>query len=98
MTAQLHVDNDFYFTRLTVLAPEDKPHMQYSKEVLYFFVFPTYEICVPLRSGDVLLFNPLVLHSCSNPRYKDSYIMSAYVSAKTILCQNSEKMRAEEKH
>lgn len=96
--SQSHVDNDFYFTRLTVLAPEDKPHTKYSKEILYFFVFPTYEICVPLRSGDVLLFNPLVLHSCSNPRFKDSYIMSAYVSAKTILCQNSEKMNVEEKY
>ena len=96
--SQSHVDSDFYFTRLTVLAPENNPHIQYDKEILYYFVFPTYEVCVPLRSGDVLLFNPLVLHSCTNPRFRGSYIMSAYVSGQTTLCGNSEMMNFEEKY
>ena len=92
--SQAHVDKDFYFTRLTVLAPEDLPHKHYHGKVLYYFVFPTYNVRVPLKSGDVLLFNPLILHSCSNPRYKDSYIMSAYVSTRTVLCQASEKINS----
>ena len=89
--SQAHVDKDFYFTRLTVLAPEDLPHEHFHGKVLYYFVFPTYKIRIPLKSGDVLFFNPLILHSCSNPRYKDSYIMSAYVSTKTVLCRASGK-------
>ena len=65
--SQSHVDNDFYFTRLTVLAPEDTPHSRYTGIVIYYFVFPCYKVRIPLRSGDVLMFNPLVAHSCSNP-------------------------------
>ena len=84
--SQAHVDNDFYFTCLTVLAPEDLPCEHYHGNVLYYFVFPTYNIQTPLKSGDGLFFNPLILHLCSNPRYKDSYIMLAYVLTKTVLC------------
>ena len=29
--SQSHIDSDFYFNRLTVLAPENNPHMQYDK-------------------------------------------------------------------
>eukprot|EP00536_Pseudo-nitzschia_multiseries_P002684 jgi/Psemu1/301502/fgenesh1_kg.36_\ len=43
---------------------------------------------LPLRSGDTLFFNPLVLHSCLNPKYEGCYIMSAYVSRKTVLRSN----------
>ena len=81
--SQSHKDYDFYFTRLTVLAPENNPHTQFDQEVIYYFVFPTYEICVPMKTGDVLLFNLIVLHSCSNPRFCGSYIMSANVLGKT---------------
>ena len=70
--SQALVDKDFYFTCLTVLAPEDLPHEHYHGKVLYYFVFPTNNIQIPLKSGNVLFFNPLILHSCSNPRYKDS--------------------------
>jgi len=32
-----------------------------------------------------LLFNPSIPHSCSNPKYKNTCIMSAYVCKKTVL-------------
>eukprot|EP00536_Pseudo-nitzschia_multiseries_P009556 jgi/Psemu1/306631/fgenesh1_kg.270_\ len=79
-----HTDVDMFYTRLTVIAPK---HVS-DDEVIYYFVFPTYGVKVPLRSGDTLLFNPLVLHSCSNPKFEGSYIMSAYVSRKTVLRAN----------
>eukprot|EP00536_Pseudo-nitzschia_multiseries_P017990 jgi/Psemu1/53555/gm1.53555_g len=79
-----HVDDDMYYTRLTVIAPAEVS----ADEVIYYFVFPTYGVKVPLRSGDTLLFNPLVLHSCSNPKFEGCYIMSAYVSRKTVLRAN----------
>eukprot|EP00536_Pseudo-nitzschia_multiseries_P006484 jgi/Psemu1/304190/fgenesh1_kg.139_\ len=79
-----HTDVDMFYTRLTVIAPK---HVS-DDEVIYYFVFPTYKVKVPLRSGDTLLFNPLVLYSCSNPKFEGCYIMSAYVSRKTVLRAN----------
>eukprot|EP00536_Pseudo-nitzschia_multiseries_P005659 jgi/Psemu1/13073/gm1.13073_g len=72
--SKCHIDQDMFYTRLTVIA---LTHVSDDK-VTYYFVFPTYGIKVPLRSGDTLLFNPLVFHSCSNPRYKGCYIIHAW--------------------
>eukprot|EP00536_Pseudo-nitzschia_multiseries_P008971 jgi/Psemu1/21958/gm1.21958_g len=71
------------FTRLTVIAPTDVSE----DEVVYYFVSPTYGIKVPL-SGDTLLFNPLVYHISLNPKFEGCYIMSVYVSHKTVLRAN----------
>ena len=78
--SKCHIDNDYYYTVLTVVAPSKA----FDDSVIYYFCFPEYSVKVPLRSGDVLMFNPQILHSCSNPKLKGSFIMSAYVSAKTI--------------
>eukprot|EP00536_Pseudo-nitzschia_multiseries_P017256 jgi/Psemu1/50050/gm1.50050_g len=79
--SKCHINADMFYTHLTVIAPA---HVS-DDEVIYYFVFPSYGVKVPLKSGDTLLFNPLVLHSCLNPKYKGCYIMSAYVSSKTVL-------------
>eukprot|EP00536_Pseudo-nitzschia_multiseries_P003318 jgi/Psemu1/7485/gm1.7485_g len=82
--SKCHIDANMFYTRLTVIAPK---HVS-EDEVIYYFVFPTYEVKVPLKSGDTLLFNPSVYHSCSNPKYEGCYITSAYVSRKTVLTAN----------
>jgi len=79
--SKCHADKDYHYTHLTVVGPENVD----VDEVIYYFVFPNYGIRIPLRSGDTLLFNPTVLHSCSNPKYEGCYIMSAYVSRRTVL-------------
>ena len=76
-----HTDNDFYFTALSVLSQKSEDN----DKILYHFIFPSYNIMVPMTSGDVLLFNPRITHSCSNPSLPDSYIFSSYVSKKTVL-------------
>ena len=76
-----HTDQDFYFTSLSVLS---RHHCDNNK-ILYYFIFPMYKIMVPMVSGDVLLFNLSITHSCSNPSIPDSYIFSSYVSKKTVL-------------
>lgn len=84
--SKCHVDADFYYTHLTVVGPAEVNGVNIDDdEVIYFFIFPTYGIKIPLRSGDTLMFNPTVLHSCSNPKYPGCYIMSAFVSRRTIL-------------
>ena len=76
-----HTDDDMFYTLLTVVGP--KTLQQH--DVVYLFCFPSYEIIIPLRSGDCFYFNPSIPHSCSNPYQQDSYIMSAYVSKKTVM-------------
>ena len=39
---------------------------------------------VPISSDDIVLFNPTLTHSCSNPSLPNSYIFSSYVSKKTV--------------
>ena len=76
-----HTDNDFYYTVLSALSK----HSVDNDKTLYYFIFPKYKIMIPMTSGDVLLFNPLITHSCSNPSITDGYIFSSYVSKKTVL-------------
>mmetsp|Transcript_20390 Transcript_20390/g.41724 ORF Transcript_20390/g.41724 Transcript_20390/m.41724 type:complete len:113 (-) Transcript_20390:28-366(-) len=84
--SRCHIDHDMYFTMATVIS-----HLEdHGDEIIYYFTFPTFAIKIPSRSGDSLLFNPSLPHSCSNPKYSNAYIMSAYVSKKTVL-QSKEK-------
>ena len=76
-----HTDNDFYYTALSVLSK----NIEDNDKILYYFIFPKFKLMVPMTSGDVLLFNPSITHSCSNPSLTDSYIFSSYVSKKTVL-------------
>ena len=76
-----HVDDDYYFTCLSCLCPETA----YLEDIIYYFVFPEYKVAVPMSCGDVILFNPKVVHCTTNPRYWDCMIHSCYVSRKTVL-------------
>ena len=78
--SQAHVDNDYFFTYLSAVSAEEKDH----KEVMYYFCYPEYKLKIPIKSGEVLVFNPLKLHSCSNCRYNNSFIFSSYVSTKSV--------------
>ena len=82
--SRCHTDVDMFYTLDTVIARKDVC----ANDVIYSFIFPTLGIRIPLRSGDSFLFNPILPHSCSNPRYRGCHIMSAYVSRKTILRSN----------
>lgn len=75
----VHVDKDFYYSTLSCYdATADE------NQTLYHFCFPTYGIAIPMRSGDIILFNPLVPHCATNPRVKTAMIYSFYVSKKTV--------------
>ncbi len=81
--SKAHRDCDFYFTTLSVLSPTDEQH----DAIVYYFAFPEYKIAIPMRSGEIILFNPEKTHSCTNPRFEGSYIFSAYVASKTVPTQ-----------
>jgi hypothetical protein len=76
--SRVHTDKDYFLTTLSVYDKEAGPN-----EVLYYFCFPTYNIAVPMRSGDIIVFNPLVPHCATNPSRASALIYSCYVSNKT---------------
>ena len=79
--SQAHTDPDYYFTLLSALSADPKDH----KEILHYFCFPEYNLKIPVRSTELILFNPAKVHSCSNCKFPGSYIYSAYVSEKTVM-------------
>jgi hypothetical protein len=87
-----HTDDDFFYTTLAVARKSGPPPTTETERLLLqFFCFPDYGIAIPLREGDILVFNPLVGHGCSNPRTADSLIFSCYVSSKTVCTRASVK-------
>ena len=76
-----HTDRDFYFSVLSALSASTHD----IGTVLHYFIFPEYKIMIPIKSGDILLFNPTGLHSCSNPSLRNSILLSSYVSRQTVL-------------
>ena len=79
--SKVHKDLDYFPTSLSALAEESEDH----DDILFYFVFPEYELSIPIRSGEILIFNPVLSHACTNPKYCSAIIFSAYVSKKTIL-------------
>jgi hypothetical protein len=78
-----HVDKDMSYSILGVHA--DDECIDDANDIVYYFCFPDYGIKVPMRTGDLLVFNPLIHHSCSNPLRKNATIFSQYTSQKTML-------------
>ena len=79
--SKVHSDDDYFFTHLSCIAEDPQRH----NDVLYYFVYPEYKLMVPLKSGDLIVFNPTEKHSCSNPQHPGAYIFSAYVTTKTVM-------------
>ena len=80
----VHIDGrDYYYCTVSCLPPIAMGKEGYGK-VLYNFVFPEYDIAIPLVAGDILIFNPTVLHGCTNPVFAGSLIFSSYLSCKTV--------------
>ena len=83
--SKAHRDRDFYFSVLSCLS--ESPHD--TSKFLYYFLFPDYEIAIPMRTWDILLFNPNITHSCSNPSTGNAYIFSSYVARQTVLVEEA---------
>ena len=79
-----HIDNDVNNSIISVLHEGIN-----DDDVIYYFVFPEYNLKIPLRNGDVLVFNPLVYHSCSDAIHKNAMIFSQYSSRKTFASRSS---------
>lgn len=77
-----HFDEDFFWSTTTVLVNEDFIH---DDKIKNYFCFPGYGVAVALRPGDVLIFNPSVLHCVSTRNTMEHVIcLSLYVKTKNI--------------
>ena len=76
----MHDDDDFSYSIMS-------PQMEHlSEKVVMYFAFPSLGICVPLRPGDVLIFNPRTFHGASSRcRNADEiYCTSVYQKTKVV--------------
>ena len=63
-----HRDEDFFFSVVVLLAPpRDGTEEKYTMDdpVLAYFVFPEYNVSIPIRSGDTVIINSTEMHSIS---------------------------------
>ena len=56
----------------------------FSADIVTHFCFPDFRIAIPLRSGDLLLFNPSVRHCSLNPRLQHGVVFSLFNNGSTI--------------
>jgi hypothetical protein len=80
--SSIHIDNYFYYTTLSFLSDNMDDN-----SIPFYFVFPSYRVAIPMRSGDVVCFNPLIYHCCTDPTTHGVKNVSCYVSAKTCNTQ-----------
>jgi hypothetical protein len=63
-----------------------------SREIITHLLFPDYQIAIPLRSGDLVVFDPRVRHCTTNPRNPKAVVFSAFNNSKTMSKYISEIM------
>jgi hypothetical protein len=89
-----HVDEDAFLSCLTVsflsesLDRKIKHHYKLEMEIALYFCLPKYGVCVALRPGDIIFFNPLEYHCISQRTecYKNEriFVTSFYLKAKQL--------------
>ena len=89
--SKLHIDDDFFLSILSVVSACPSR----DDEIIYYFNFPTFNLSVPMRPGDILIFDSNFQHCCSNPKNKDDYIYSMYVSNAAVDTKMREVYRKE---
>ena len=89
--SKLHIDDDFFLSILSVVSACPSR----DDEIIYYFNFPTFNLSVPMRPGDILIFDSNFQHCCSNPKNKADYIYSMYVSNAAVDTKMREVYRKE---
>jgi len=76
----MHDDDDFTYSIIMPLVD----HL--SDDVILYFCFPSLGLAVPLRAGDILIFNPRTLHGVSSRCRVDDkiYCTSMYLKTKVV--------------
>ena len=86
----LHTDVDIFRTLLCCYLERCEKE-KYKEEILFYFVFPSVGIAIPMRSTDILVFDSKIPHCASNTRDPDAIIFSCFTSAKTTFAHMTNK-------
>lgn len=83
-----HLDADYCYSIVTGHRRLSDGENGYSvdDEVIHYFVFPRYGMAVPLRPGDILIFNPQEYHCISSrvSEEEDVYCCSLYLKSGVV--------------
>jgi hypothetical protein len=82
----VHVDDDIFYTLLSAYCAS-VANKDGKDEILFYFLFPSVKIAIPVRNMDVLVFNSEFPHCASNYRKEDTITFSLFASAKTATAQ-----------
>lgn len=93
-----HQDEDSLYSIVTVQGPGSKEYYRLDDDIVFYFCFPTYGVCVALRPGDILIFNPCVPHCVSSGCHpeKPHYTMSLYLKTAVVGGNDNSKDLTEE--
>ena len=83
-TSPWHTDDDATPTLLCVYSPSTN-----FDEILCYFVLPTLHKAVPMRNGDVIVFDSTIGHCVTRCWREDTFIFSLFTGTKTALTQMS---------
>lgn len=79
-----HVDDDIMYSVVTCLLQDDHTYKPEDLIVAYF-CFPSLGIAVPLRPGDILIFNPLEPHCISSKCRSSDTVLGTSMYVKTAI-------------
>ena len=85
----VHTDEDFLHSCLMIFSDDE---LTLDMEVVVYFIFPTLGYAVPLRPGDILIFDSTVPH-CLSSRCNgfDKIIgMACYLKSKSVGLNNND--------
>jgi hypothetical protein len=85
----VHTDEDFLHSCLMIFSEDE---LTLDMEIVVYFVFPTLGFAVPLRPGDILIFDSTVPHCLSSRRnVSDTVIaMASYLKSKSVGLNNND--------
>lgn len=84
----VHTDKDAFFCTLGARVPtrkenDDRNLPDDAETVLLYFCFPRYGVKVPIRHGDLILFNSKTPHCATQSLFDDTQIFSCFLSNRT---------------
>jgi len=81
----MHIDDDIWYTALSGYSQSTMNKKNGDKTILFYFIFPSLNLSIPMRSMDLLVFNSSFPHCASNYRIDDTFIFSCFSSSKATL-------------
>ena len=86
-----HTDSDFTMS-MAQIHLKGKATYELDDDIVVYFCFPTLGVAIPLRPGDLLLFNSLIPHCLSSRCRQDDeiYSLATYLKTSVVGMNNNQ--------